>query len=71
MMAFQSNLPLACSERASYYRERASQTYNALWYFVGSTVAEIPYCFCSGLYFTVVFYPMVGFTGFWTGVVLL
>ncbi|EEY62232.1 ATP-binding Cassette (ABC) Superfamily [Phytophthora infestans T30-4] len=37
-----------------YYRERASQTYNALWYFVGSTVAEIPYCFCSGLLFTVV-----------------
>ncbi|EEY54824.1 ATP-binding Cassette (ABC) superfamily [Phytophthora infestans T30-4] len=29
-MAFQSILPLACSERASYYRERASQTYNAL-----------------------------------------
>ncbi|KAI9983650.1 hypothetical protein PInf_007716 [Phytophthora infestans] len=69
MMTFQSILPLACSERASYYRERASQTYNALWYFVGSTVAEIPYCFCSGLLFTVVFYPMVGFTGFWTGVV--
>ncbi|KUF76633.1 ATP-binding Cassette (ABC) Superfamily [Phytophthora nicotianae] len=69
MMTFQSILPLACSERASYYRERASQTYNALWYFVGSTLAEIPYCFCSGLLFTIVFYPMVGFTGFWTGVV--
>uniref|UniRef100_H3GLW5 ABC transporter domain-containing protein n=1 Tax=Phytophthora ramorum TaxID=164328 RepID=H3GLW5_PHYRM len=69
MMTFQSVLPLACAERASYYRERASQTYNALWYFVGSTLAEIPYCFCSGFLFTIVFYPMVGFTDFVTGVV--
>ncbi|KAK1939953.1 Pleiotropic drug resistance protein 3 [Phytophthora citrophthora] len=69
MMTFQSILPLACSERASFYRERAAQTYNALWYFVGSTVAEIPYCFCSGFLFTIVFYPMVGFTDIWTGVV--
>ncbi|POM66313.1 ABC Superfamily, partial [Phytophthora palmivora] len=69
MMTFQSILPLACAERASYYRERASQTYNALWYFVGSTLAEIPYCFCSGFLFTIVFYPMVGFTDFWVGVV--
>eukprot|EP00644_Phytophthora_capsici_P001474 jgi/Phyca11/6254/fgenesh1_pm.PHYCAscaffold_10_\ len=69
MMTFQSILPLACSERASFYRERAAQTYNALWYFVGSTVAEIPYCFCSGFLFTIVFYPMVGFTDVWTGVV--
>ncbi|OWZ16728.1 ABC transporter [Phytophthora megakarya] len=69
MMTFQSILPLACAERASFYRERAAQTYNALWYFVGSTLAEIPYCFCSGFLFTIVFYPMVGFTGFWTGVV--
>ncbi|ETK77981.1 hypothetical protein L915_15910 [Phytophthora nicotianae] len=68
MMTFQSVLPLACSERASYYRERAAQTYNALWYFVGSTLAEIPYCFISGALFTVVYYPFVGFTGFGTGV---
>ncbi|RAW21128.1 hypothetical protein PC110_g22429, partial [Phytophthora cactorum] len=68
MMTFQSVLPLACSERASFYRERAAQTYNALWYFVGSTLAEIPYCFISGALFTVVYYPFVGFTGFGTGV---
>ncbi|KAG7383133.1 hypothetical protein PHYPSEUDO_004005 [Phytophthora pseudosyringae] len=67
MVSFQSVLPLACDERASFYRERAGQTYNAFWYFVGSTVAEIPYCFLSALIFTVIFFPMVGFTGFWTG----
>ncbi|KAG3079153.1 ABC transporter G family member 29 [Phytophthora idaei] len=64
MMAFQSVLPLSCSERASFYRERASQTYNAFWYSVGSTLAEIPYCFMSSLIFTVIFYPFVGFQGF-------
>ncbi|KAE9067218.1 hypothetical protein PF007_g28154, partial [Phytophthora fragariae] len=62
MTAFQSVLPLTSSERASFYRERASQTYNAFWYFVGSTLAELPYCFVLGALFTVVFYPMVGFT---------
>jgi ABC-type multidrug transport system permease subunit len=64
MVAYQSVLPLTCEERASYYRERASQTYNAFWYFVGSTVAEIPYILVSGLVFTIVFFPMVGFTDF-------
>ncbi|RLN87469.1 hypothetical protein BBJ28_00016886 [Nothophytophthora sp. Chile5] len=64
MTTFQSVLPLSCSERASFYRERASQTYNAFWYFVASTIAEIPYCFVSGFLFTLVFYPMVGFTDF-------
>ncbi|KAE9357420.1 ABC transporter G family member 36 [Phytophthora fragariae] len=68
MMTFQSVLPLACVERASFYRERASQTYNALWYFLGSTLAEIPYCFFSGALFTVVYYPFVGFSGFSKGV---
>ncbi|POM71534.1 Pleiotropic drug resistance protein ABC Superfamily [Phytophthora palmivora] len=52
MMAFQSVLPLSCSERASFYRERASQTYNAFWYFLGSTIVQIPYCFMSSLIFT-------------------
>uniref|UniRef100_H3GNF8 ABC transporter domain-containing protein n=1 Tax=Phytophthora ramorum TaxID=164328 RepID=H3GNF8_PHYRM len=66
MVSFQSVLPLACEERASFYRERAGQTYNAFWYFVGSTVAEIPYCFVSSLVFTVIFFPMVGFTGLFT-----
>ncbi|POM72518.1 Hypothetical protein PHPALM_10754, partial [Phytophthora palmivora] len=64
LVAFSSVLPIASEDRASFYRERASQSYNALWYFVGSTFAEIPYNFAGGLLFTVVFYPMVGFTGF-------
>ncbi|DAZ92658.1 TPA: hypothetical protein N0F65_001618 [Lagenidium giganteum] len=68
VVSFNSVLPIASEERASFYRERASQSYNALWYFVGSTVAEIPYVFVSALIFTVIFYPMVGFTGFATGV---
>uniref|UniRef100_K3WZJ7 ABC transporter domain-containing protein n=1 Tax=Globisporangium ultimum (strain ATCC 200006 / CBS 805.95 / DAOM BR144) TaxID=431595 RepID=K3WZJ7_GLOUD len=68
LMSFESILPIISHERASFYRERASQTYNAFWYFVGSTIAEIPYVLASTLIFTVVFFPMVGFTGFWTGV---
>ncbi|KAG7378284.1 hypothetical protein PHYBOEH_000452 [Phytophthora boehmeriae] len=68
MISFQSVLPLACEERASFYRERASQTYNALWYFVGSTVAELPYCFVTGFIFTVIYFPFVGFQGFANGV---
>ncbi|GMF14087.1 unnamed protein product [Phytophthora lilii] len=68
LVCFSSVLPIASQERTSFYRERASQSYNALWYFVGSTVAEIPYTFVSGLLFTVIFYPMVGFTGFDTAV---
>ncbi|KAF1329408.1 Atp-binding protein, partial [Globisporangium splendens] len=63
LISFNSVLPIASEERASFYRERASQTYNALWYFVGSTVAEIPYVFISSFLFTAVFFPMVGFTG--------
>ncbi|KAG7383137.1 hypothetical protein PHYPSEUDO_004009 [Phytophthora pseudosyringae] len=59
MVAFQSVLPLSCSERGSFYREHASQTYNAFWYFVGSTLAEIPFCFM--LIFTEIFYPFMGF----------
>ncbi|KAJ0401833.1 hypothetical protein ATCC90586_008552 [Pythium insidiosum] len=63
VISFNSVLPIASEERASFYRERASQTYNALWYFVGGTVAEIPYVFGSSFVFTAIFYPMVGFTG--------
>ncbi|KAG7378298.1 hypothetical protein PHYBOEH_000429 [Phytophthora boehmeriae] len=68
-VSFESVLPLMFSERASFYRERASQTYNAFWYFVGLTIVEIPYSFVSGLLFTLVFYPIVGFTGFSKAVV--
>jgi ABC-type multidrug transport system permease subunit len=67
-VSFTSAIPIASEERASYYRERASQTYNAFWYFMGSTVAELPYVFTESLLFTVIFYPMVGFTGFGTAV---
>ncbi|ETO60182.1 hypothetical protein F444_21581, partial [Phytophthora nicotianae P1976] len=68
-VSFESVLPVMFADRAAFYRERASQTYNAFWYFVGSTIVEIPYSFVSGLIFTVVFYPLVGFTGFSTAVV--
>ncbi|OWZ08679.1 Pleiotropic drug resistance protein transporter [Phytophthora megakarya] len=44
-------------------------TYNAFWYFVASTLAEIPYCFVSSFIFTFIFYYFVGFTGFSTAVV--
>eukprot|EP00644_Phytophthora_capsici_P012746 jgi/Phyca11/577680/estExt2_Genewise1.C_PHYCAscaffold_2320005 len=61
-------LPFTLRERASFYRERDSQTYNALWYFVGATVAEIPYVFGSGLIFTVIFFPLMGVGSFSTAV---
>uniref|UniRef100_M4BGL5 ABC transporter domain-containing protein n=1 Tax=Hyaloperonospora arabidopsidis (strain Emoy2) TaxID=559515 RepID=M4BGL5_HYAAE len=66
IVSFNSVLPISCEERESFYRERAAQTYNALWYFVGSTLAEIPYVFASGFIFTFVWFFMVGFTGFGT-----
>ncbi|KAE9034243.1 ABC transporter G family member 38 [Phytophthora rubi] len=62
IIAYVGTLPFTGHERESYYRERASQTYNALWYFVGATFAEIPYIFFSGFMFTVIFYPLMGFT---------
>ncbi|OQR80584.1 ATP-binding Cassette (ABC) Superfamily [Achlya hypogyna] len=60
IISFNSVLPLAAEERASFYRERAAQTYNALWYFVGSTLAEIPYVFVTTFAFTIIYYPFVG-----------
>ncbi|CAK4818545.1 unnamed protein product [Aphanomyces euteiches] len=63
IISFNSVLPLSAEERASYYRERDSQTYNALWYWVGSTVAEVPYVFVSTFVFTIIYYPFVGFKG--------
>ncbi|EQC40473.1 hypothetical protein SDRG_02366 [Saprolegnia diclina VS20] len=60
LISFNSVLPIAAEERASFYRERASQTYNALWYFVGSTLAEIPYVFVTTFVFTIIYYPFVG-----------
>ncbi|KAG7378316.1 hypothetical protein PHYBOEH_000427, partial [Phytophthora boehmeriae] len=40
--SFYGALPFTAQERASFYRERAAQTYNVLWYFVAATVTEIP-----------------------------
>ncbi|KAF1334207.1 Atp-binding protein, partial [Globisporangium splendens] len=68
-ISLNSAIPVSAQDRASFYRERASQTYNAFWYFVGWTLAEVPYALLSGLIFTVVFFPMVGFTGFTAGVI--
>ncbi|OWY90922.1 LOW QUALITY PROTEIN: ABC transporter [Phytophthora megakarya] len=44
-ISFSSVVPVASQDRLAFYRERASQTYNALWYFMGSTVVEVPYVF--------------------------
>ncbi|KAG6614984.1 pleiotropic drug resistance protein ABC superfamily [Phytophthora cinnamomi] len=68
MAGFMGTLPVYSNDRAAFYRERAAQTYNALWYFVATTVVEIPYVFGQCLLFTVIFYPMVGFQGFTTAV---
>ncbi|ETL44685.1 hypothetical protein L916_05054, partial [Phytophthora nicotianae] len=62
-ISFSSVMPIASEDRLAFYRERASQTYNALWYFVGSTLVEIPYVFFGTLLFMAPYYPMVGFTG--------
>lgn len=64
MIASNSVMPVAAAERTAFYRERASQTYNALWYFVAGTVAEVPYIFLSGFLVSAILYPSVGFTGF-------
>lgn len=69
IVSFNSVLPISSEERASFYREQASQMYHPFWYFIGSTVAEIPYVFVCTLLFTVIFFPMVGFIGFTNGVI--
>ncbi|EEY61583.1 ATP-binding Cassette (ABC) Superfamily [Phytophthora infestans T30-4] len=63
IITFNGSLPITCKEQASYYRERASETFNAFWYFIGATLVEIPYCFGTTLLFMAIFYPMAGFTG--------
>ncbi|KAK1940057.1 ABC transporter G family member 29 [Phytophthora citrophthora] len=62
-ISFSSVMPTASEDRLVFYRERAAQTYNALWYFVGSTVVEIPYVFFSSMFLMASYFPMVGFTG--------
>ncbi|EEY57236.1 ATP-binding Cassette (ABC) Superfamily [Phytophthora infestans T30-4] len=78
IVSFFGVLPVAVSDRASFYRERASQTYSAFWYFIAGSVVEIPYVLASTLLFSAIFYPMVGFTGgfvswllFWLNTALL
>ncbi|KAG7381820.1 hypothetical protein PHYPSEUDO_005647 [Phytophthora pseudosyringae] len=63
IIAFNGFVPFAANERAAFYRERASQTYNAFWYFFGSSLIEIPYTLVGVLLTLAVFYPVVGFTG--------
>ncbi|TMW61700.1 hypothetical protein Poli38472_010763 [Pythium oligandrum] len=60
---FFSSIPFTMESRASFYRERAAQTYNTFWYFIGASVAEIPYVFSIVFVFTVCFFPMAGFSG--------
>ncbi|GMF62990.1 unnamed protein product [Phytophthora fragariaefolia] len=66
IISFNSVMPVAAEERTAFYRERASETYSALWYFVAGTLAEIPYVFLSCLLFCIIFFPSVGFTGYST-----
>eukprot|EP00644_Phytophthora_capsici_P019429 jgi/Phyca11/531416/estExt2_fgenesh1_pm.C_PHYCAscaffold_3330001 len=68
VVSFNSALPITSEDRPAFYREREAQTYSAFWYFVGATVVEIPYVFFSMLLYTVIFYWMVGFSGFGTAV---
>ncbi|GMF24636.1 unnamed protein product [Phytophthora fragariaefolia] len=63
LTGFNGMVPVASEERTVFYRERAAQTYNAFWYFFGSSVVEIPYTFAAVLLSMAVFYPVVGFTG--------
>ncbi|KAL3657710.1 hypothetical protein V7S43_017286 [Phytophthora oleae] len=66
MISFQCVLSVSSADRPAFYRERATQTYNAFWYFVGSSIVEIPYVFGSTFVFTAIFFPLVQFTGFGT-----
>ncbi|TDH74328.1 hypothetical protein CCR75_003057 [Bremia lactucae] len=63
IISFNSVMPIAADERTAFYRERASQTYNALWYFIAGTLVEIPYVFISSFLFSIILYPSVGFDG--------
>ncbi|ETM55036.1 hypothetical protein L914_01701 [Phytophthora nicotianae] len=59
-VSFTSVVPISSADRLAFYRERAAQTYNALWYFVGSTVVEIPYVFFSTMFFMMLFLRIHG-----------
>ncbi|KAG6586998.1 ABC transporter G family member 31 [Phytophthora cinnamomi] len=66
IIGFNSVMPVVAEERTAFYRERASETYHALWYFIAGTLVEIPYVMLSALCFSIIFFPSVGFTGFST-----
>uniref|UniRef100_H3GK60 ABC transporter domain-containing protein n=1 Tax=Phytophthora ramorum TaxID=164328 RepID=H3GK60_PHYRM len=66
IIGFNSVMPVAADERTAFYRERASETYHALWYFIAGTLVEIPYVLLSALCFCAIFFPSVGFVGFTT-----
>ncbi|TMW67413.1 hypothetical protein Poli38472_011033 [Pythium oligandrum] len=74
--SYHSVIPFMAEERPSFYRERASQTYNALWYFVGASIAEIPFVFSAMFIFTAIYFPMAGLSGagafflYWIGISL-
>lgn len=76
IVAMNSIIPVASEARATFYRERAAQMYNAFWYFVASTVVEIPYIAGATLLFSSIFFPMAGFSGvklllfFWLNTVM-
>lgn len=63
IVAMNGIIPVASEARATFYRERAAQTYNAFWYFVAFTVAEIPYVAFATLLYSSIFFPLAGFTG--------
>ncbi|GMF26674.1 unnamed protein product [Phytophthora lilii] len=65
-IGFNNVMPVALRsvQLSTASRERASQPYNALWYFIAGTLAEIPYVFIASLLCCVIFYPSVGFTGY-------
>ncbi|KAG6949234.1 hypothetical protein JG688_00014717 [Phytophthora aleatoria] len=63
LISFNGLIPVAYEERAVFYRERVSQTYNAFWYFFGLGAMEIPYAVVAVLLFLIPFFPMVGFSG--------
>ncbi|KAG7395609.1 hypothetical protein PHYBOEH_003446 [Phytophthora boehmeriae] len=66
IIGFNSVMPVAAEERTAFYRERASETYHAVWYFIAGTLVEIPYVLSTTLCFCIIFFPSVGFTGGFT-----
>lgn len=62
IVSLNSAVPGTSEERASFYRERAAETFNLFWYFLGFTLTDIPYVLVASLLFAVVCLPLPGFT---------